>query len=250
MGPRANALAGMLSAPDAACVRSSRCGFTWRALALISLGPPISTSAQTSASTFKGSREAHAAAGSAKEGGRLGGRRAPQRAEGTLPHQAQPFHQDGSRHVAGGWQRHGVQQGSYCANSAGARQSTRRLASTGTPDAAQASGTLFAWCRCATTQAGLRFRRRRRLLHRVALWPGDGSIGARSEAAAGVLAAASPFDKGLLFGCGTLASQSTGQSCHVYVAPCSGRLVATARYLFRLLQARHTVLSPSKSAAS
>ena len=51
------------------------------------------------------------------------------------------------------------------------------------------------------------------------LLEGDGSIGTRSESAAGVLASSISFDKGLLFGCGTLASQSSGHACHVYVAP-------------------------------
>ena len=44
-------------------------------------------------------------------------------------------------------------------------------------------------------------------------------MGARSEAAAEKLAASISFEKALMFGCGALASQSTGQSCHVYVAP-------------------------------
>ena len=81
-----------------------------------------------------------------------------------------------------------------------------------------------------------------------ALQPGEGSIGTRSEAAAGVLAASISFDKGLLFGCGTLASQSSGHACHVYVAPAveAGRRRQRSSFF---PQRASTVLYPSRSAA-
>ena len=52
-----------------------------------------------------------------------------------------------------------------------------------------------------------------------ALPPGSGSVGTRSEEAANSLAATLGFDVSHMFGCGALSSQSTGNVCHVYVAP-------------------------------
>ena len=93
------------------------------------------------------------------------------------------------------------------------------VASTGLPMLSQAVGDAVCLVPLRHDGAGLVFGAVDGCFVGCVLPTGDGSIGARSEATAGVLASALAFDKSLVFGCGILESQSSAHSCHVYVAP-------------------------------